>query len=52
MPEYCWECAVEIEENFEILKVIELRPGKTMEWIEEIVSNNQDRERVTLIWEK
>ncbi|KAI9129154.1 hypothetical protein [Acaryochloris sp. CCMEE 5410] len=49
-PSFCWECAVEIEENFEIGEVIELRPGETMERIEEMIGVWLERERVAGIW--
>ncbi|KAI9129523.1 hypothetical protein [Acaryochloris sp. CCMEE 5410] len=49
-PEFCWECAVEIEENFEIGEVIELRPPETMERIGEMVGVWLERERVKEIW--
>ena len=49
-PGFCWECAVEIEENFEILQVIELRPGETMERIEEMIGVWLERERVSRVW--
>ncbi|WP_299489473.1 hypothetical protein [Acaryochloris sp. IP29b_bin.137] len=49
-PGFCLECAVEIEENFEMEQVIELRPPETMERIEEMVGEYQDRERVSRVW--
>ncbi|WP_396124662.1 hypothetical protein [Acaryochloris marina] len=49
-PDFCLECAVEIEENFEVLQVIELRPGETMERIGEMVQMGLERERVARIW--
>ncbi|BDM83454.1 hypothetical protein AM10699_63150 (plasmid) [Acaryochloris marina MBIC10699] len=49
-PEFCWECAVEIEENFEIGEVIELRPPETMERIGEMVGVWLERERVSRVW--
>ena len=48
--EFCWECAVELEENFEILQVIELRPPETMERIGEMVRAGLERERVSRAW--
>ena len=48
--EFCWECAVEIEENFEIGEVIELRPPETMERIGEMVQASLERERVMRVW--
>ena len=48
--EYCFEAALELEETFDILQVIELRPGETMERIEEMVGVYLDRERVARIW--
>ncbi|BDM83648.1 hypothetical protein AM10699_65090 (plasmid) [Acaryochloris marina MBIC10699] len=49
-PEFCWECAVEIEENFEIVQVNELRPPETMERIEEMIGVWLERERVMRVW--
>ncbi|BDM82984.1 hypothetical protein AM10699_58450 (plasmid) [Acaryochloris marina MBIC10699] len=49
-PGFCWECAVEIEESFEILQVIELRPGETMERIGEMIGVWLERERVSRVW--
>ncbi|ABW32375.1 hypothetical protein [Acaryochloris marina] len=49
-PGFCWECAVEIEANFEILQVIELRPPETIERIEEMVQAVLERERVAESW--
>ncbi|WP_315876759.1 hypothetical protein [Acaryochloris sp. 'Moss Beach'] len=49
-PEFCLECAIEIEENFEILQVIELRPGETMERIGEMIGVWLERERVSRVW--
>ncbi|BDM83652.1 hypothetical protein AM10699_65130 (plasmid) [Acaryochloris marina MBIC10699] len=49
-PEFCWECAVEIEENFEIGEVIELRPPETMERIGEMIGVWLERERVARVW--
>ncbi|KAI9129771.1 hypothetical protein [Acaryochloris sp. CCMEE 5410] len=48
--EFCLECAFEIEENFEILQVLELRPTETMERIEEMVGVWLERERVSRVW--
>ncbi|MGR3279695.1 hypothetical protein ACSYAD_32065, partial [Acaryochloris marina NIES-2412] len=36
-PEYCYECALELEDTFDMLNVIELRPGETIERIEEMI---------------
>ncbi|MGR3279931.1 hypothetical protein ACSYAD_33285 [Acaryochloris marina NIES-2412] len=47
--EFCLECTVEIEENFEILQVIELRPTETMERIEEMIGVWLERERVSRV---
>ncbi|MGR3278327.1 hypothetical protein ACSYAD_24850 [Acaryochloris marina NIES-2412] len=49
-PGFCWECAVEIEENFEIGEVIELMPPETMERIGEMIGVWLERERVKEIW--
>ncbi|BDM83078.1 hypothetical protein AM10699_59390 (plasmid) [Acaryochloris marina MBIC10699] len=49
-PGLCWECAVELEENFEIGEVIELRPGETMERIGEMIGMWLERERVSRVW--
>ncbi|KAI9129296.1 hypothetical protein [Acaryochloris sp. CCMEE 5410] len=49
-PEYCFECALDLEDTFEILQVIELRPPETIERIEEMVGVYLDRERVARIW--
>ena len=49
-PGFCLECAVEIEENFEIVQVIELRPPETMERIGEMVGVWLERERVKRVW--
>ncbi|ABW32761.1 hypothetical protein AM1_D0270 (plasmid) [Acaryochloris marina MBIC11017] len=49
-PGFCRECTVEIEENFEIGEVIELRPPETMERIEEMVGEWLERERVSRVW--
>ncbi|WP_315876969.1 hypothetical protein [Acaryochloris sp. 'Moss Beach'] len=48
--EFCLECAVEIEENFEIWQVIELRPPETIERIEEMVRMGLEREKVSRVW--
>ncbi|KAI9130184.1 hypothetical protein [Acaryochloris sp. CCMEE 5410] len=47
-PEFCWECAVELEDMFDILQVIELRPPETIERIEEIVASHKNREYVAV----
>ena len=49
-PGFCRECAVEIEENFEIGDVIELRPPETMERIGEMIGVWLERERVSRGW--
>ncbi|MGR3280000.1 hypothetical protein ACSYAD_33640 [Acaryochloris marina NIES-2412] len=49
-PGFCLECAVEIEENFEIVQVIELRPTETMERIGEMIGVWLERERVARVW--
>ncbi|WP_010473930.1 hypothetical protein [Acaryochloris sp. CCMEE 5410] len=41
---------VELEENFEIGDVIELRPGETMEQIGEMIGVWLERERVSRVW--
>ncbi|WP_299485887.1 hypothetical protein [Acaryochloris sp. IP29b_bin.137] len=49
-PGFCWECAAEIEETFEICQVIELRPPEAIERIEEMVEAGLERERVSRVW--
>lgn len=49
-PEFCYECAVEIEQAFEIAQVIDLWPTETMERIEEMVQVALERERVVRVW--
>lgn len=49
-PEFCYECALELEDTFEIVQVIELRLTETIERIEEISRVWLDRERVMLAW--
>ena len=48
--EFCYECALELEDKFDILQVIGLRPGETLERIEEIVGVWLDRERVARVF--
>ncbi len=48
--EFCFEAALELEDTFDILQVIDLRPGETMERIEEMVQAGLERERVAEIW--
>ncbi|MGR3278627.1 hypothetical protein ACSYAD_26385 [Acaryochloris marina NIES-2412] len=48
--EFCLECEVALEENFEIVQVIELRPTETMERIEEMIWVWLERERVSRVW--
>ena len=48
--EFCFEAALEIEDTFDILLVIELKTGETMERIEEMVGGWLDRERVAGVW--
>lgn len=50
--EFCLECAVEIEDTFDIWQVIELRLPETMERIEEMVVAGLERERVSRVWGK
>ncbi|ABW32774.1 hypothetical protein [Acaryochloris marina] len=45
-PEFCFVAALELEETFDILQVIELRPGETIERIEEMVDVYLGYERV------
>ncbi|ABW33433.1 hypothetical protein [Acaryochloris marina] len=49
-PEFCYECALELEDTFDVLQVIKLRPGETMERIEEMIGVWLDRERVAMSW--
>lgn len=49
-PEFCYEAALELEDTFDLLKVIEVRPPETMERIEEMVRDFQERERVAECW--
>ncbi|BDM83139.1 hypothetical protein AM10699_60000 (plasmid) [Acaryochloris marina MBIC10699] len=45
-PKFCYECALELEVKFDVLQVLSLRPGETIEmigvWLE--------RERVSRVW--
>lgn len=50
-PEFCYEAALELEDTFDILQVIEVRPPETIERIEEMVEFYLDRERVLLAWD-
>ncbi|WP_235111944.1 hypothetical protein [Acaryochloris sp. 'Moss Beach'] len=36
-PEFCFECALELEDTFDVLQVLSLRPGETIERIEEMI---------------
>ncbi|MGR3280271.1 hypothetical protein ACSYAD_35045, partial [Acaryochloris marina NIES-2412] len=36
-PEFCYECALELEDTFDVLQVLSLRPGETIERIEEMI---------------
>jgi hypothetical protein len=49
-PEFCYEAALELEETFAILQVIELRSPETIERIDEMVGVHLERERVLLAW--
>ncbi|MGR3277603.1 hypothetical protein ACSYAD_21125 [Acaryochloris marina NIES-2412] len=49
-PEYCFECALELEDTFDVLQVLSLRPGETIERIEEMSGVWLDRERVARCW--
>lgn len=49
-PGFCLECAIEIEESFETLQVIELLPLETIERIEEMVQAGLEQERVAECW--
>ncbi|ABW33224.1 hypothetical protein [Acaryochloris marina] len=49
-PEFCFECALELENTFDVLQVIKLRPGETIERIEEMIGVWLDRERVCRVW--
>ena len=48
--EFCYEAALELEDTFDILGMIELRPGETFERIEEMVGVWLERERVAGVW--
>ncbi|MGR3279875.1 hypothetical protein ACSYAD_33005, partial [Acaryochloris marina NIES-2412] len=48
-PEYCYECALELEDTFDVLQVLSLRPGETIERIEEMIGVWLDRERVSRV---
>ncbi|WP_255345135.1 hypothetical protein [Acaryochloris sp. CCMEE 5410] len=41
---------MELEETFDVLNVIELRPGETIERIEEMIGVWLERERVSRVW--
>ncbi|ABW32117.1 hypothetical protein AM1_B0399 (plasmid) [Acaryochloris marina MBIC11017] len=41
---------MELEDTFDVLQVIELRPGETIERIEEMIGVWLDRERVSRVW--
>lgn len=47
-PEFCYEAALELEDTFDILQVVELRPPDAIERIKEIVDFYLDRERALL----
>ncbi|UJB73072.1 hypothetical protein HRE53_31330 (plasmid) [Acaryochloris sp. 'Moss Beach'] len=49
-PEFCYECALELEDTFDVLQVLSLRPGETIERIEEMIGVWLDRERVARAW--
>ncbi|MGR3277595.1 hypothetical protein ACSYAD_21080 [Acaryochloris marina NIES-2412] len=49
-PEFCFECALELEDTFDVLQVLSLRPGETMERIEEMIGVWLERERVARVW--
>ncbi|QUY45698.1 hypothetical protein [Acaryochloris marina] len=49
-PEFCFECALELEDTFDVLQVLSLRPGETIERIEEMIGVWLDRERVSRVW--
>ncbi|KAI9129571.1 hypothetical protein [Acaryochloris sp. CCMEE 5410] len=49
-PEYCYEAALELEDTFNVLQVIEVRPGETIERIEEMIGVWLERERVKRVW--
>ncbi|QUY46170.1 hypothetical protein [Acaryochloris marina] len=49
-PEFCFECALELEDTFDVLQVLSLRPGETIERIEEMIGVWLDRERVAKAW--
>ncbi|MGR3279415.1 hypothetical protein ACSYAD_30575 [Acaryochloris marina NIES-2412] len=49
-PEFCFECALELEDTFDVLQVLSLRPGETIERIEEMIGVWLDRERVARVW--
>ncbi|ABW32010.1 hypothetical protein AM1_B0291 (plasmid) [Acaryochloris marina MBIC11017] len=49
-PEFCFECALELEDTFDVLQVLSLRPGETIERIEEMVGVYLGRESVARIW--
>ena len=49
-PEFCFECALELEDTFDVLQVLSLRPGETIERIEEMIGVWLERERVARCW--
>ncbi|QUY46315.1 hypothetical protein I1H34_31620 (plasmid) [Acaryochloris marina S15] len=49
-PEFCFECALELEDTFDVFQVLSLRPGETIERIEEMIGVWLDRERVSRAW--
>ena len=46
----CFECALELEDTFDVLQVLSLRPGETIERIEEVIGVWLDRERMARVW--
>ena len=49
-PEFCFESALELEDTFDVLQVLSLRPGETIERIEEMIGVWLYRERVARAW--
>ncbi|BDM83088.1 hypothetical protein AM10699_59490 (plasmid) [Acaryochloris marina MBIC10699] len=49
-PEFCFECALELENTFDVLQVLRLRPGETIERIEEMIGVWLERERGSRAW--
>ncbi|WP_249370271.1 hypothetical protein [Acaryochloris marina] len=48
--EFCFEASLELEDTFDISRVIGLRAGETFERIEEMIGVWLDRERVARAW--